>query len=131
MLIRRLALSGDYADTDWTNPATPPPDSVRELKVTSSSMQFAFQGRSSEADDAAVVDVGTLEVDAYLVTSLGDGYVRSKSLVEIEGGTLSGRIKLVAGDTILGEIVRLHLALTSVGALPVLDVHLLSGGRPL
>lgn len=131
MLIRRLALSGDFADADWTNPANPPPDTARELKVTSSPMRFALIGKASTADDAAGADLGALTVDAYLVTKVGDGYARSKSVVEIEGDVLSGKVILVAGDVARGDVVRLHLALTGVGALTALDVELLSGGRPL
>jgi|SRR5690606_17295309 len=130
MLIRRLVLSGDFADDDWTDPANAPPDTARPIKCTSCPMVFALQGRESEDADAAVVDVGALEVDAYVATKLGDGYVRGKTLVEADSA-LSARIKLVATEAQPGDIVRLNLTLTGVDTLPVLDVHLLSGGRPL
>ena len=131
MLLRRISLAGDYTDTDWTDPANSPP-TIGVAKATATKMTFALVGKASASDDAAVVDVGALLVDSYLATELGSGaIVRGKSIVEVEGVPISGRILLVATDVVIGLQVRLHLTLTNVAALPALDVELLDGGRVL
>lgn len=132
MIVRRLALSGDYADTDWTDPAIAMPDNARRIKVTGDQLIFALRGKSEASDAGTDVDVGTLTVDAYLVSELGGtGRARGETLVEVKGDVVLGKIKLVGNDLARGEIVRLHLALTNVGALAALDVQLLTGGRVL
>jgi hypothetical protein len=121
MLVRRLAPTGDYTDTDWTNPATPPPDNARAIKLVDSTLEVALQGKASDADDAAVVDVGGLLVDAYLVTKVGEGFVRGPSIGDLinDGDPVSGKMLLRFPDVARGTTVYLHLALTGVQAAAV------------
>ena len=96
MLLRRLALSGDYNDTDWTDPANSPP-TPGVAKATATEMTFAIIGKASAAGDAAIADVGTLMVDAFLAIELPSGaIVRGSSIVEVKGEPSSGRVMLVA-----------------------------------
>lgn len=131
MLIRRLALSGDYADTDWTDPAVTPPENAGRFKALSGVAKFALRGRASSAPDAAIVSLGAMTVDAYALTDLpGGGSARGKSVVEVEGTTIKGTIILVAADLTVGSTVRIHLSLVTVSA-PVVELLLLGGGRVL
>lgn len=130
-VIRRLDLAGGFtADADWTNPANAPLASSPLLRVTGSQIRFAFVGRAGPTDSAALVDVGSLTVDSCLMLRVGgDGYARSTSSAEANGGVpISGRIWTVADDLERGDIVRLNIvALAGVGALPSLWVYLLGG----
>jgi hypothetical protein len=116
MLARRQPLTGSFSDPDWTNPATPPPDNVRAIKLVGDALELAIQGKASEAADADVVDVGSLLVDAYLVTKVGDGFVRGPSIGDLvnDGDPVSGKMLLRFPDVARGTTVYLHLALTVV-----------------
>jgi len=130
-LIRRISLSGWTFDTDWTDPANPPPDSSPRLRFTNSTVQFALVGKDGLGDGAANVDVGTLTVDAWLGLETGGQMRRGATIAEATGEELSGRVHLVSNDAIPGTIGRLNIAnLTNVGALPALWVYLLGGARP-
>lgn len=128
---RLLELSADYTDIDWMNPASPPPDGVPRLRAIRETMKFALRGRDGVDDDAAVVDLGAMTVDAYAAVELpGGGYTRGKSLKEVEGTALEGAIILVTDDLATGSTVRIHLELVGVSA-PVIELLLLDGGRVL
>jgi len=131
VLIRRIALSGDFLDTDWLDPAVAVPDSIKRIRVVSSEITFAIVGKASTDADADVANVTGVTVDAYLASEVGGGLVRGQSLVEVEGGALDGRIKIKGSGLKTGEIVRLHLTLLGVGALAAADIYLVGGGRPL
>ncbi len=141
MLLRQLKLSGDYADTDWTNPANPAPDNARRFKVTSKKIVFEIEGRVGTDAQAAEQDVGGLEVDAWVGyeaglrdpsdPSLGHVIRRGLSVVEAMNSPLPGRVRLLASDTQVGGTGRLNLNLTSVGGLAAIHVRIVSGARPL
>lgn len=130
-LLRKLVLSGDYADTDWMDPGITPPAGAPRVKITGEVMRFALRGRASSLDDAAMVSLGAMTVDAYVLVELpGGGARRGLSIIEAEGDVLSNELLIESRVADLGRIARLHLTLTAVTA-PVIDVLLLSGGRPL
>ncbi len=117
MLARRQTLTGtSFSDPDWTDPATPPPDNVRAIKLVSDTLEVAIQGKASEADDAAVVSVGNLLVNAYLVTKVGDGFVQGPTIGELvnDGDPVSGKMLMRFPNVARGTTVYLHLALTSI-----------------
>ena len=134
-------MAGDFADPDWTDPANPVPDTARAFKATSGKIQFEVIGRAGTGDDAIEVDVGGLTVDAWVGyegsdrnpadPSAGKTIRRGLSVVEATGGTLSGRIRLVATDAEVGGRGRLNLILTNVGGLPAVHVRIISGARLL
>ncbi len=141
-LMRLMGLSGDYADLDWTDPANTPPASARPFKSTSREVIFELVGRASTDNDAAEVDLGALEVDAWLgyesralrdPTDPSQGKVirRGLSSVEATMATIPGRVRMVASDVTPGTTCRLNLTLTIVGALVGLEVVLVEGGRLL
>lgn len=140
-LIRRLALTGDYADTDWTNPANPVPDNARPFKVVAGQILFEIIGRDSAGDGGNEVDVGAMLVDAWVGyeggdrepgnPSAGKTIRRGLSVVEAEGAARSGRIRLVATDARPGDVGRLNLTLTGVVGLPAVHVRVVAGARPL
>lgn len=130
--IRRIILAGWAFDTDWTDPANPPPDNSPRLRFTSSTVQFALVGKDGLGDGAANVDVGMLTVDAWLGIETGGQMRRGASLAEATGKELSGRVHLVSNDAIPGTTGRLNIAkLNKVGGLPALWVYLLGGARPV
>lgn len=132
MLIRRIALSGDYADADWTDPANTPPDNLRRIKVLAPESVFAIEGKVDASEGAGPASVGTLTVDAWLGTLLpAGGIARGESVVEAKGSPLKGQVMLVASDLVPGTIAVLNLALTNVGALAAVDVRVLRGARVL
>jgi hypothetical protein len=131
MRARLLVLGGDYADVDWLDPASPPPDNARQIRVTRSSMKLALRGRAGTADSDPVVSLGAMTVDAYAATELdGGGYTRGKSIAEVEGTVLDGSISLIASDLTPGSTARIHLTLAGVVA-PVIELLVLEGGRVL
>ncbi len=142
-LVRRLALAGNFADDDWTNPANPVPDNARPFRVTSTSIQFELIGRDGTGDGALEVDVAGLTVDAWVGyegelsdpsdPSAGKTIRRGLSIVEADANSLplSGRVRLIATDAESGGIGRLNLNLTNVGALAAVHVKIVSGARPL
>jgi len=131
MLLRQLSLSaGPFADTDWLDPAITPPDNARRFKATDTELKFALRGRATPAPDAALVSLGVMTVDAYVLIELpGGGTARGKSVAEVEGAALPGQVMLVS-TLAAGTIGRVHLTLTAVSA-PVVELLLLSGGRIL
>ena len=130
-LIRKIVSPGPtYADTDWLDPAVTIPDNARQIKILSRPVVFALRGRASSAEDAAIVSLGSMTVDAYmLVEHPGGGTSRGYSIVEAEGAAVPGQL-LFESNVVPGRIGRLHLSLATMSA-PVIDVLLLSGGRPL
>jgi hypothetical protein len=140
-LVRRLALAGDFADADWTNPANPVPDNARPFRVVAQQIQFEIVGRDGTGDGAIEVDVAGLTVDAWVGyegelrdpsnPSAGKTIRRGLSIVEATASTISGRVRLLATDCELGGVGRLNLALTNVGALAAVHVRIVSGARPL
>ena len=98
--------------------------------VTDTELRFAMRGRVSSAPDADLVTLGAMTVDAYVMLELpGGGTIRGKSVQEVEDGVLPAQMMMAATVT-RGSIGRLHLTLTDVSA-PVVEVLLVSGGRPL
>ena len=131
MLIRKIVTSGPaYTDTDWLDPAVTLPDNARRIKVLSRPVVFALRGRASSAEDAAIVSLGAMTVNAYMLIEHDDGGTsRGYTIAEAEGAPVPGQL-LFESNVVSGLIGRLHLSLAVVTA-PVIDVLLLSGGRPL
>jgi hypothetical protein len=132
MVIRSIVVApGPYADTDWLDPAVTIPDNARLLRATGGEIQFAMRGRASSAPNAAIVSLGVMTVDAYVLRELeGGGTSRGKTIVEREAFPLPGQVTMVANDVVRGTICRLHLTLANVSA-PVVEVLLLAGAVPL
>jgi hypothetical protein len=141
LLARRLALSGDFADLDWTDRANAVPDNARPFKATASEIVFEIIGRDATGDGANEVDVGSMVVDAWVGyegplrdpadPTQGRTIRRGLSVVEAEGTTRSARIRLVATDARPGEIGHINLTLTNVAGLASVHVRVVSGARVL
>lgn len=141
MLLRRLVLSGDHVDPNWTDPSVEVPDNARAFVATASRVVFDVIGKASGDPGAAEADVGAMLVDAWVGyegglrdpadPAAGKTIRRGLSVVEESGQALSARIRIVATDVVEGSTCHLNLALTVVGALPAVDVILVAGGRPL
>ena len=139
--IRRLALSGDFADLDWTNLANPVPQNARRFKVTDARLLFDIVGRASTDTNAIEVDVGAMVVDAWIgyeglprdpADPTGPKVIRrGQSVVEATSGTLSTRIRLEATGTEIGSTAVMNMILTGVAGLTAVDVELVAGARPL
>jgi len=140
VILRRLKLSGDYSDADWTNPANAPPDNARPFKATRDKIVFELIARTGTGDDADEVDIGALQVDAWVGfegelrepgnPAAGRTIRRGLTVVEATNSTIPGRVRLLASDAEVGGVGRLNLALTGV-AIPALHVKIISGARPL
>jgi hypothetical protein len=129
-VVRRLALSGPYSDTDWTDPAVTIPASVRPIRATGETMTFAIVGLDSDDVKAKPVDITGLLVDAYLAREVGDSIERGKTLAEVEGSPIDGRIVFLADDVRPRQTCYLHITLT--GTIPAaIGVVLIGGGRRL
>lgn len=131
MVIRKLVLApGAYADTDWTDPAIVIPDAARRFKVTGP-LRFSIRGRADTTPGAEIVSIGSMTVDAYVLTFDADGgRSRGRTLAEVEAGALPAQIMISSNGQPRGVTGVLHLDLVNVSA-PVLEVLLLAGGRPL
>jgi hypothetical protein len=138
--IRRLALTGDYADDDWTDPANPVPQNARRFKVLAPRLLFDVIARASTDTDAEEVDVGAMVIDAWVgyesrprdpSDPTGPKTIkRGQSVVEATTKTLSTRIRLESTGTELGAAAVLNVTLTGV-AVSAVDIELVDGGRLL
>lgn len=132
ILIRRQNLAGWTFDTDWTDPANPPPDNARRLKFTSSTVRIALVGKSDTTDAATNVDVGALTINGWLGIEIGSSIVRGQSIVETNAGELSAQVLIAFDDVVPGSTGWLNIAnLTNVGGLAALWVYIVSGARPV
>jgi hypothetical protein len=131
MLYRKIVTAGPaFADADWLDPAITPPDNARQIKIISRPIVFALRGRASSAPDAAIVSLGAMTVDAYMLVEHADGGTsRGYSLAETESAAVPGEL-VFESNIVVGSLGRLHLTLAAVTA-PVIDVLLLAGGRTL
>lgn len=139
--IRRLALSGDFADLDWTDPANPVPQGSRRFKVTGTKVLFDIIGRASTDTNAVEADVGPMVVDAWVgylglprdpSDPIGPRVVRrGQSVVEATSSTLTTRIRLESVGTEIGSMAVMNMILTGVGGLTAVDVEIVAGARPL
>ena len=131
MLYRKIVATGPtFDDADWLDPANDPPDNAPRIKILSRPVVFALRGRASSDPAAAIVALGAMTVDAYMLIEHDDGGAsRGRSIVEAESATLPGQV-MFESNMATGGVGRLHLTLAAITA-PVIDVLLLDGGRTL